>query len=472
MPEPYDLAIVGGGPAGIAAALAAAEHGLSIVVVDEQARPGGQILRQPPHQFGVANWLPGPAYRSLKANLARFEAVSEIEWRGQSSVAGLDREQSAEHFSLRLTGSRSAQTLTARRVLVAAGCYDLPVPLPGWTLPGVMSAGGVQAFMKSQQLVPGTRFVLAGTHPLMLIIAAQIVEAGGEVACVAFDQSGRRAMLALARHPWIALRHAVHLVTAQAALRVLRRANVPIRFGTPLEAIEGEGQVRAARFARAGSVACDTVALCFGFTPQSDLPRLAGAGISWAEPAGGWRTDHDAWMESNVSGLFVAGETTGVAGADIASLEGALAGIGIARAAGRLDTRQAEIVAGPLRKRLAKAYGFAAMLAEIADPREALARPISPDTILCRCEDVTYAKVDALGELRDPNAIKLQTRVGMGLCQGRSCEASLLRRIASLDHGHPAARGGFTARFPIRPVRIGDLLEFAQNATKPDELCD
>lgn len=473
MTEALDLAIVGGGPAGMAAARVAASHGLTVAVVDEQQRPGGQILRRPPEDFRVEGWLEGRAYRGMKAGLAAFEAMPDIEWLGGRSVIGLDRERGEAAFILRLSSGWAAGTIRARHVLVAAGCYDLPVPLPGWTLPGVMAAGGVQAFIKSQQIVPGERFVLAGTHPLMLVVAAQIVAAGGAVAAILFDQPRARMIGALLRHPQGAAQGATALATARAAQRTLARAGVPIRFGQSLQGIEGDAQVTAARLADGTAIACDRVALCYGFLPQSDLPRLAGAAVVWAEPAGGWRTSHDGWMQTDVAGLFVAGETSGVAGADIAALEGELAGIGIARADGRIDVAEADRAARRVRGQLASARRFAAMLAEIADPREALSRPVPPETILCRCEDVCAGDVDAALDLASgPNAIKLMTRIGMGLCQGRSCEAALLRRIAAAKGTRPGAEGGFTARYPIRPVRIGDLVDVAPEATKQAEGCD
>lgn len=465
----FDLLIVGGGPAGMAAARTASGFGLSIAIVDEQPRPGGQILRQPPASFAVAGWLPDRGYREVRTELAAFEALDDITWLGGRSVAGLAREAGGERFVLYLAGIAGADRVTATHVLVAAGCYDLPLPLPGWTLPGVMAAGGVQAFLKSQQLVPGDRFVLAGTHPLMLVIAAQLVAAGGQVAAVAFEQ--RRATMAgtMLRHAATALANASTLAAGAAAFRALRRHRVPVLFGERLAAVRGANAVTAAVLAGAAGerdVACDRVALCFGFLPQSDLPRLAGASVRWAEPVGGWRTDCDEWMRTDVPGLSVGGETAGVAGAAAGLSRGRLAALGILLATGRIGAAEAERRAAPVRRRLRGELAFADMLAEIADPGEAVARIPPPATILCRCEDVTYGTVaTALEEVQAPNAIKLMTRVGMGLCQGRTCEAALLRAIAA--HGGQASvgRSGFTIRFPVRPVRIGDIVDVADAAT-------
>ncbi|WP_174298097.1 NAD(P)/FAD-dependent oxidoreductase [Sphingomonas bacterium] len=468
MTEPvnFDVVIVGGGPAGLAAARTLAPYGLSIAVIDEQQRPGGQILRQPASGVDVADWLGGDGYRDVKAELAAFESTRPAVWFGGRSVIGLARD--ADGFAVRASGPWDVLRLAGREVLVAAGCYDLPVPLPGWTLPGVMAAGGVQAFVKAQQLVPGHRFVFAGTHPLMLVVASQIVSAGGEVALVAFDQPLSRALRVLLSRVSTAARHLGPLLAAADAVRVLRRHRVPIRYGLPLAGMSGDGRVAEATFASGAaklSVPCDRVALCYGFVPQSDLTRLAGAASAWAQPAGGWRTRHDEWMRTSVGGLAIAGETSGVAGAASALEEGRLAAIGILRRLGKLDQAAAERAATPVRRRLARQRRFADLLAAVADPGPMLARAVAPETILCRCEDVSYGSVSAaLTEVDAPSAIKLATRCGMGLCQGRSCEAPLMREIARRRGEQVGAIGGFTARFPVRPVRIGDFVAAADLA--------
>ncbi|WP_448502843.1 FAD-dependent oxidoreductase [Sphingomonas sp.] len=431
--------VIGGGPAGQAAAIALASHDIGSLILDEQPRPGGQILRQPPAGFTVARWLPGASYRALKAQLAAFEGSPRCGWRGAVSVVGLARE--GDGWSVTLdTGER----LAAAHVVVAAGCQDLAVPLPGWTLPGAMAAGAIQAFVKSQQIVPGRRFVLAGTHPLQLVIAAQIVAGGGEVAALCFAQPRAR-FAAMLSAPLAALRRAPDLAAAAAAWRTLRRARVPIRFATRLEAIEGQHAVTGVRTGT-GSIACDTVGLCYGFVPQSALPRMVGAAMRAGGPAGGFATIADDWQQSSLPGLYVAGETTGVAGAAAAMAEGAIAGAAIARALGHAvpDPRGA-------RRALAHHRRFARLLDHIADPRDFFPA-LAPDTVVCRCEDVTLAAIDA-ARPGSASSVKLASRCGMGLCQGRNCEPSLLRLLD--DPRDP----GFTARFPARPVPIGALAD-------------
>lgn len=447
-----DVAIVGGGPAGQAAALALLPFHPRLAVLDEQPRPGGQIGRQPPATFRVPGWLSGRPYAGVRDQLARFAAAG-IDWRGGCAVLGLQRED--RHFRLTVADAAGVRGLHARQVLIATGCQDLAVPLPGWTLPGVMAAGGIQAFIKSQQLVPGTRVALFGTHPLMLVVAEQIVAAGGVVAMVAFAQPRASLLATLWRHVRAATTCPGPLAQGAATLARLMRAGVPVRFGAPVAALEGAGQLERLRLSDGTAVACDVAGMCYGFVPQSTLPRLAGAAMRpcWG---GGQAAIAGPCMESSIPGLFVAGETTGVAGAAAAAVGGTLAGLGIARQLGWLDAAEMQHQARPLQARLRRLHGFAALLEALADPGDHWP-PMAPDTLVCRCEDVTLAALDRAIVVAGPsaNAVKLVTRCGMGLCQGRNCEPTLLRLLAARGD---ASLPGFTPRFPARPVPIGDLL--------------
>ena len=447
-PEHFDVAIVGGGPAGQAAAIALEGRSLSIAVIDEQMRPGGQILRQPPAAFTVANWLVDRSYAPLKRQLDRFGQLEKVTWFGGHSAIGL------QAGSIVASGPDGLRTIAADRILIAAGCQDLAVPLPGWTLPGVHAAGGIQAFIKSQQLLAGMRVLLSGTHPLQLIIAAQIVSAGGTVSAVHFAQPRAAMIGALARHPLTALGRPADLFAARSAMAALARAGTPIRYGVGLSELTGRDRVSGA-VTSAGNVECDAVGLCYGFVPQSALPRMAGAQMIAAGPAGGWACVHDDWMRTSVPGLYAAGETVGVAGAAAAAAGGELAGLGIALDLGLLDTDTAQRAAQNSRRRLARHRAFASVLDAIADPRPFFPAP-DRQTIVCRCEDVAFGSLsERVSAGGSANAVKLATRCGMGACQGRNCEPTLLRMISAAGG---CDNSGFTARFPARPVSIADIL--------------
>ncbi|MFT4055478.1 MAG: FAD-dependent oxidoreductase [Novosphingobium sp.] len=463
----YDVAIVGGGPAGLAAAERTLAAALSTCVIDEQQRPGGQILRQPPAAFSVPGWLGGAPYRKGRALLDRVGGDARLQWLGGRSVLGVQPD--GEGFALTLSGTTGGiELVQARRVLVAGGCYDMPVALPGWTLPGVMSAGAVQTLIKAQQVLPGQRVVLFGTHPLMIVLAQQIVEAGGEVAAVCFAQPfAAMARTALAHLPR-ALRTPGPLLAAAAGIMALRRAGVPVRYEAQVLRCEGGDAVERIVLSDGESIECDVAAMCYGFLPQADLIRQIGAEVRWSDPAGGWEAIHDEAMRSTVPGLYVAGETTGVAGSDAAMAEGALAGLAIAQDAGALSAQVAEAAMRKPRAERQAMQGFIDLLRGVADPRPWLPQP-EPETLLCRCEDISVGAVDraiadalAVGPSFGASAIKLRCRAGMGLCQGRTCEHALVRRIASARDCTEGEVAGFRPRFPARVVSVADLLETSE----------
>jgi D-hydroxyproline dehydrogenase subunit alpha len=423
-------------------------------------------LRQPPAAFQVGGWMGGRGYRELKAQLRRFEALGGVRWIGGSSAVGLFESAGIAGHSVLLASATGTRSVVARRVLVAAGCYDMPVPLPGWTKPGVMTAGGVQTLLKGQQLLAGRRSVLAGTHPLMLVVADQIRRAEGEVVAVLFAQPVSAMLARIFAHPLVLLRHLTELAEAARCFLSLRRAGVAVHFRSNLIRVEGEGAAEAAVCTIGGyetDLPCDLVALNYGFLPQSDLCRLAGARVRWAFPAGGWAAEHDDWMRSSVPGLYVAGETVGVRGAATALETGRIAAAAMLLDEGRMTEQEARRCVLPARRRLRKLEGFSRLLADIADPSHHLPTPDS-STLICRCEDVSVADIEsALAQRPEPltpNSVKLACRAGMGLCQGRGCEHSLLRMM-SPGGGAPllSGNGAFTVRFPIRPVAIKDLVD-------------
>lgn len=479
--ETCEVAIIGAGPSGLAAAAVLREHGVGATVIDEQSRAGGQILRQPPKNFSVSHWLPGKLYDGVKSALRAVNERQDIDWRFQSTVLGIMRPSpyraaprgtGGGRHELWIQGPSGSYLLRARAVLLAPGCYERPLAFPGWTLPGVMGAGAIQGFVKSQQFVPGNRFVLAGSHPLQLVVADQLLSAGATVAAVAFTQQMKQALLML-RHPLVALRHRRQLLETSRILRRLRSAGVPVIFGHTIMRAEGAAVVERATMAaidpngkidrhRTQVFECDRIGICHGFLASSELARQAGADIHWNDSAGGWLARHDDWLESSIEHLFVAGEITGVDGADAALEKGRIAAVGILRSLGRLDDSPAHNLASTARKRLSRLQRFAAILQQLAQPPAGLAlQTMSDDTILCRCESINLGELQrALAEnkhAQSADAAKLLTRVGMGLCQGRMCGDNAARVIAAARNLKPEDVGPFQAQAPVKPAPLASL---------------
>jgi hypothetical protein len=358
-------------------------------------------------------------------------------------------------------------------VLLAPGCHERPLAFPSWTLPGVMGAGAIQGFLKSQQLVPGNRFVLVGSHPLQLVVADQLLSAGARVAAVVFTQRMQEAWLMLG-HPIVALRNHRQLLETSNILRRLRRAGVPVIFGHTIVRAVGATAVESATLAAIDSngtidqhrtqvFECDRIGICHGFLASSELARQAGAGMHWKDEAGGWLARHDEWLESSVENLFVAGEITSVDGADAALEKGRIAAVGILRALGRVNDNRAHSLASNPRKRLSRLQSFAAVLQYLAQPPANLAlQTMSDETILCRCESIRCGELQrALAENKhvlSADAAKLLTRVGMGLCQGRLCGDNVARLIAGTRNVRPDEVGAFQAQAPVKPVPLAALV--------------
>lgn len=468
-----DLAIVGAGPAGLAAAQAAHAHGLTIAVIDEQQRPGGQIFRRPPAEFYATDDLAHTPYRWAPELLRWADDETGVRWQFGTSVLGVlpDPDASAR-LRLVLDANGHSDSLAADRLLIATGAYDLPVAMPGWTLPGVMAVGGAQSMLKSQRVLAGQRVVLAGSHPLLVLAADQFVAAGASVAEVAFARRLPRLGEAFGASKGLP-GHSALLREAVAALRRLRRAGVRVRHGQLLTSVLGDERAEAAEFAAVDSrwrvtggrrtVPADLVLVGFGFAPRTDLARQLRCELVWDSAKGGWVVTHDALMRTSIDRVYVAGEPGGVAGAETAHAEGIMAGLAVVQdSRGTSGNVRAELRAA--RGRLRRAERFALVVQRLFEPdRRALLDLIAPGTEVCRCELVTRSELDEVldsGFVTSANGLKLYSRAGMGPCQGRYCESTvsgLVERASGFDRGRV---GYYAAQLPVRPVPARCLASF------------
>ncbi|MCC7048622.1 MAG: FAD-dependent oxidoreductase [Alphaproteobacteria bacterium] len=455
-----DLAIVGAGPAGLAAATEAAAHGLEVVVVDENARPGGQYFRHPP---------------------AGFRHTAETPWdkdrrRGQALFPVLDHPRVSylpdavvwdmpEPGVLSVAAGPRSGRVQARAVILAPGAQDRPVPFPGWTLPGVISAGGVQNLLKGQRIVPGTRAVVVGNGPLLMLVGANLVRAGLKVAAIVEAAPiWRRLPAELARLA------AAPEILAQ-ALRyqaILARAGVPVLAGwTAVEAsgsqavdqaiiapIDETGIVDHARRRR---IDCDLLVTGFGISPAVELPRLLGARLKFDALRGGWTVERSADFETSVPNLFAAGDGAAIGGVELALAEGHLAAQAVARRLGR--SQGDGPAASPWRTRWTRLDRFRRGLESLYRPPRSWRALITPETIVCRCEDVTRAEIERRRGEGATSAVQLKaaTRMTMGRCQGRNCLPTLATLLADGTGVDPATIAMPRSRPPIRPIPIGDL---------------
>jgi NADPH-dependent 2,4-dienoyl-CoA reductase/sulfur reductase-like enzyme len=462
-----DLVVVGGGPAGLAAAAEAAGSGLSVVLVDERPTLGGQIFKQPGPGFRVTD----PA--ALGRDFIRGRRLIDLAERSGAHIR-LRTAVAAIHGTqlVLVEDGRRAEKVTARRVILAPGAHDRPVAFPGWTLPGVITAGGAQTLVKTQRVLPGERIVFAGSGPLALAFPAQLRGYGANVTCVleAGPAPGPAAVLRLLR----AAPGNVHLLRDAAAYRGrLLRDGVPLRYRRLVVRADGDGRVEEVVHAAVDRdwrpvpgteerTAADTLCLGYGFLPSVELLRLAGCDFTYDESLGGPVAVRDAWLRTTVAGISAAGDGTGVAGSYVAIDEGQLAALGALVDLEVLTPAVATERAAAIRRRLARKEAFRRALVPLHAVGRGLYELATPDTVVCRCESLTLARLDdALATTGDPNLVKNLTRAGMGLCQGRNCQRQIAAILARRHGVEIADVPVSTPRAPLRPVPIGAVADHA-----------
>lgn len=475
----FDLAIVGAGPAGIAAALAASAAGARVVVIDEQRRPGGQIFRQPPREFVGSKSKFSAGYPWAYDLLEQADAAPGITWKHETTAFGVFRDRaegslqgnadpSPEGIQLAISGPNGAERLPVRRLLIATGAYDLPVAIPGWTLPGVMMAGAVQGFIKSQRLLVSERLVLAGSHPLLLVVADQLRASGADIAEIAFARGLPSIREAFGALPAVSGHTRLFAETGVAVARLLA-AGVRISTNTIATRALGTDRVEGAALARIDKdwkvtgapreVPASTLVLGYGFQASTELARQAGCTMLYNSAKGGWIVAHDQNMATSSPGIFVAGEPTGVAGAEQSRAEGHLAGLAIAQ---DLGFGRAHSALDSARTAVQHTQKFSTVVQRMFAPnRKGLAALATPETVVCRCELVTqndvHSVLDHNPHLSSASGVKLECRSGMGPCQGRYCETTVASLVA-VERGRSMADvGSFTAHVPVKPVPVSAL---------------
>ena len=447
------VVIIGGGPAGMAAARELTQVGVETLILDEGQRLGGQIFRQAPDDYrGESDSRYVSPSHAVGHKL--IEAVTETSIPVRSAVnvfeITADRVWAETH-----DGSLSVR---ADRVILATGAMDRCLPFPGWTLPGVITAGAAQVMVRGQMLRPGNRAVVAGTGPLLLPTVTALLGAGVDLVGL-FDAN--RALGFLKTLPSVLSnghrrREALHY------MRRLLGAGVRLRTSRAVFRAEGDsqlqrvviGKVDRRGFPVAGTeetVEADVLCTGYGLLPSVELAVSVGCEMHYHEVRGGWLPVHDENMQTSVPGVFVAGEIAGIGGGDVAMAEGALAGraVAIDLGCGGLELAPLQLV------RRAERRSTDALLAAFP-VLGGLYHLCEDDTIVCRCEDVTLAQVKrACGVFgTDIRSVKMATRAGMGPCQARMCHRIIGGLLSERLGGERQPTPCPSVRAPIKPVAV------------------
>ena len=447
--ERYDIVAVGAGPAGLAAATTSSELGASTLVLDENAGPGGQIYRAVTSTPVGAREILGEDYwRGAKLATA-FRASSSSYARGATvwSVGpALDESGRSEALEIGVSLGGSARLIKAREVILATGALERPFPIPGWTLPGVMTAGAAQIALKSSGLVPDGRVVVAGCGSLLYLLTEQLRAAGANI--VALIETTPRANWAQALRQFPDFIRSPYFIKG---LRLLWGARRQLRIVSGVTGLQasGDGRMSEVNF-RCGRkeerLACDLLLLHQGVVPNINLSNAAGCVHDWDEGQLAWTPRVDEWFLSTVPGVSIAGDGAGIAGAESAPLRGRMAALAAATRLGLIGQDERDRRATPVRAELSHASRGRLFLDALYQPAKQFRIPVEENVMVCRCEEVTAGQIRetvALGVV-GPNQMKSFLRCGMGPCQGRLCGLTVTEMIADA-RGVPPRRSGIIA---------------------------
>ena len=452
-----DILVLGGGAGGLNAATAAARAGARVLLVDERPQPGGQYYKQP-LRAGLAD---DAQFAGGRALIAKAEAA------GVAFLRGAQLWGAFEPLDLMIFDGAASRLCRPQRLIVAAGAYERGRPVPGWTLPGVMTTGAAQTLLRSYAVLPGKRVLVAGNGPLNLQVALELARAGADVAAV----------VELARRPgfWAAAALAKMLTSTPAlALRgrgymvELKRRGIPLLHGHVVASIERAGDRLRAQVipwpAGGGETSrryeVDTVCVGYGFMPSNEILRALGCRHSFDPVRGHLVTERDGDGLTSVAHVYAVGDCTGLGGAPAAEAEGVIAGLAAARSLGLAPAAGQEQAIAQARAQLRRHRRFQSGLWELFRAPRLLTELAGPQTVICRCEELTLAEIEAGFDdgTRSIGAVKRVTRAGMGRCQGRYC-GPVLAALAATRRSLPLDEAAHWApRPPLKPIRIADIV--------------
>ena len=489
--DTYDLVIVGAGPAGLSAATVAAGHPLSVLLIDENASVGGQIYRaitttptQNKTVLGQDYWrgatlanqflqsavtyLPQAVVWSVRSLNGRSEITKSTR---QPRESGDDGNGAAIHqqplsdpspgFEIGISAGGISRLIRTNQCILATGALERPFPVPGWTLPGVMTVGAAQTLLKESGIIPDGNIVLAGCGPLLYVLAQEIATAGGRLLAVLDTTPAanwRRALSALPA--FLSSPYA----TKGVKLLLSARWNTRIISNVTDIALKGtEKAVDHIRFRRRGGVterlSADVVLLHQGVIPDINLSSAAGCAHDWNPRQLCWSPRVDETFQSTVHNLAIAGDGSGIGGADSSVIAGEIAAIGAIHRLGRIEPNAYRHQLAEKRRAWKRQMRGRQFIDRLYTPGKQFRIPEDPATIVCRCEEITAGRIrqTVADGCSGPNQLKAFLRCGMGACQGRLCGVTVSELISDIKGSTPGDVGHFHLRPPVKPITLAEL---------------
>ncbi|MCG8686240.1 MAG: FAD-dependent oxidoreductase [Desulfobacterales bacterium] len=453
-----DIVIIGGGPAGMAAAVKAAQHNFKVILMEEMSSLGGKVLRNEAHENSKSPANP----IEVKTRQKLFQAIEEnkekIKILTNTEVWSVT-DQKVVQFHCKSQGAFKTGTVRGKKLIVAVGATDKIIPFSGWHLPGVFTIGGLNTFVQ-RGIVPGKNILVAGTGPLQIALAYHLVNAGARVKAIADVSTFKETF-----HSALGILRNGGLGKLMLGLRYLfkiKGSKIPTHYSYIVKKAIGTDRVEGAEIVKVDkswrpipgtekTIGVDTIATGFNLAPQTEITRMAGCNHTYNDQFGYWMVDRNEKMETSVDGIFVAGDGADIKGYDAAIDEGRTAAIA---ACEQLGAKPLNNMAS-LQKKMKNHRGIGSEMSSAAKIRPGIFEVLTDDTIICRCEEIRYKDIKSAVKqgARDVNDIKRRTRLGMGHCQGRFC-GQVVNELIRQVSGEQVERKTLTVRPPLKPVPL------------------
>ena len=461
-----EIVVIGAGPAGVAASIAAAKCAASVTLIDEKRELGGKVLRQITDDRSVRFTNEQERVTASRLFAELKENGEKIEIMQNTVIWGIFDKNTIAFFSEN-DGHKMEGQLKAKKIIIASGAFDHTIPFPGWTLPGVWTMGGLNTMVKHQGVLPGKRALVAGTGPLLLLLANNLIKAGIDVAGVVEIKSVKDYLFQAIS----ILSGGFLLKTGIQYLNDIKKNKTPIFRSHALCAAFGKDEIDKAVIKKvnknwepiAGTEKefdIDFIAIGYGLIPSVELTRLFGCEHKFDEKLGYWTVTHNDKMETSIPGVFVAGDVASVKGYPAAIEEGKIAGIVASNQLGYIVDSEAEKLIKPMHKKSKRLQRFGAAINSLSTSKSGILNIITDDTVICRCEEVTMKDVRerVTNGACDINHLKRKTRLGMGFCQGRFCGQVINELYWNLSDNRKD-REFFTPRVPVSPLPFKAFIE-------------